>query len=372
MKTSPIQRIIMALIAISLIAFGVYFNAVKKSEPVREDAKPTVKIGIIYPMSGDGAIYGQAAKDTVEMFFEELNKQNPHFNYKVTFEDNQLDLAKTASLANKLINVDKADVIVTCLSNFGAVVSPLAERAKVLHFSVATDPAVATGFYNFMASSNVKGEAALLYEELVKRGAQRVDIVQVNATGPMVMVDYFKAKVAEEKGLTIDNIYSVNADEKDFRMLLAKIKNNNPDYVVVMLAMPTVDIFLKKYHEAGINIPFTGIETFTYLQNKALAEGMWYVDAAAATDEFAAKFEAKTGRNTTDYAEYLDMILQTVTTAYENTKSLDRVKVAEYVLNNSDGVETSVGRITADSEGILDGPPILRKVENGQTVVVKE
>ena len=372
MQASPIQRIIMSLVAIFLIAFGIYFNAIKKNEGIEESSKPIVKIGVIYPMSGDGAVYGQAAKDTADMFFEKLNKQNPHFNYEITFEDNQLDLAKTASLANKLINVDKVDVIVTCLSNFGAVVSPLAERNRVLHFSVATDLGVAAGFYNFIASSNVKGEAALLYEELVRHGVQRVDIVQVNATGPMVMVDYFKAKVAESQGLTIDNVYNVNADEKDFRILLAKIKNNNPDYVIVMLAMPTVDVFLKQYREANIDIPFTGIETFTYLQHKELAEGMWYVDAAAATDDFTKEYEAKTGRNTTDYAEYMDLILQTITTAYEKTQSLNKVKVGEYVLNHSDGVETSVGRITADGEGVLDGPPILRKIENGQSVIVKE
>lgn len=330
--------------------------------------KPTVKIGVIYPMSGDGAIYGQAAKDTVEMFFEEFNKRDRHFNYEVSFEDNQLKLPLTASLANKLTQVDKVDVLVSCLSNFGAVVSPIAEKAKTLHFSVATDPSVAKGYYNFMASSNVEGESQLLYDTLVKNNASRVDVVLVNATGPISMIDYFKSIAAKEKGLEVSNVYFVNGDEKDFRTLIAKIKEGNPDYLVVVLAMPAVDIFLKQYHEAGVKIPFTGIETFTYLQDKSLAEGMWYVDAASATDDFAKKYEAKTGRTSTDYAEYMDMILQMVTLGYEGANSTDKVKVGEYIQEHSSGLDTAVGKVSTKADGIIDGEPLLKKVENGKIV----
>ncbi len=352
-----------------LIITGLIMLLIQTKEPqVKNSNKPTIKIGVIYPMSGDGAIYGIAAKDTTTMFFDEFNKQDRRFNYEIIFEDNQLKLPLTAMLANRLIQVNKVDVLVTCLSNFGAVVSPIAENYKTLHFSVATDPTVANGFYNFMASSNIEGEVKLLYDTLLKHNARKVDIVVVNATGPISMVNYFKDIVAQEKGLKINNTYSVNANEKDFRILISKIKNNNPDYVILMLAMPTIDIFLKQYKENNANIPVTGIETFTYLQNKKLADGMWYIDTAPATDDFAKRYETKTGRNTTDYAEYMDLVLQMITLGYEGTNSTDKVKVAEYVQKYSNGMSTAIGTVSTKTDGIIDGEPILKKVENGKIV----
>ncbi|MBP5399781.1 MAG: ABC transporter substrate-binding protein [Alphaproteobacteria bacterium] len=336
------------------------------------NTKPVVKIGIMYPMSGDGAAFGDAAKNDVEMFFEEFNKKPHKFEYQAVFEDTQYKLAKQATLAQKLINVDKADVLITVMSNFGAVVSPMAEQSKVIHFSVATDPAVAKGKYNLITSSNPEGEADTMYRQLLKQGVKKVDVIVVNATGPQSMVDYFQKRIEQDHQIEIGQIFHVNAEEKDFRLMLYKIKESNPDYILVQLAMPTIDVFMKQYRESQINIPVTGIESYTYLQNRELAEGLWYVDAAPATDEFVKKYQEKTGKTATDYAEYMDFILQMITFGYEGAGTTDKEKVIDYIQNNSAGQNTAVGIISTDEDGILQGQAIVKKIINGQPVVVKE
>lgn len=336
------------------------------------EAKPVVKIGVMYPLSGDGAAFGSAAQKASEMFFEEFNKKPHKFDYKVIFEDNQFNLAKQMPITQKLINADKADVLITVMSNFGAAVAPTAEQNKVIHFSVATDPAVAKGNYNLITSSNPTGEANLLYEQLIKSNVQKVDVIVVNATGQESMLDYFQQAVANGKKLEIDKIHYVNPDEKDFHLMLYKIKENNPDYIVVFMAMPTIDVFMKQYRESGINIPVTGIESFTYLQNRELAEGLWYVDAAPATDDFVARYQAKTGSSTTDYAEYMDFILQMITFGYEGAGTTDKEQVISYIQNNSAGQITAVGKITTEPDGILNGQPIVKKIINGEPVRIEE
>ena len=344
----------------------------EKKETAQANSKPVIKIGAMYPLSGDGAAFGDAAKKDAEMFFAEFNKKPHKFEYKIIFEDNQYNLAKQATLAQKLINVDKVDVLVTVMSNFGAVVSPLAEQHKILHFSVATDPAVSKGFYNMITSSNPAGEADVMYKKLLKEGAEKVDIIVVNATGPQSMVDYFEERAAQDKQIKIGQTFHVNADEKDFRIMLYKIKENKPDYILVQLAMPTIDIFMKQYRESGINIPVTGIESFTYLQNRELAEGLWYVDAAPATDDFVARYQAKTGTATTNYAEYMDFILQMITFSYEGAGVTDREKVIDYIQNNSAGQITAIGKITTEPDGILNGQPVIKTIINGEPVVTEE
>ena len=344
----------------------------EKKENANADAKPVIKIGAMYPMSGDGAAFGQAAKNASEMFFDEFNKKPHKFDYKVIFEDNQYTLSKQATLTQKLINADKVDVLISVMSNFGAVVSPTAEQNKVIHFSVATDPAVSKGFYNLITSSNPAGEADVMYRQLLKEGAKKVDVVVVNATGPQSMVDYFEDRIKQDKKIEIGQTFHVNADEKDFRIMLYKIKESNPDYILVQLAMPTIDVFMKQYRESGINIPVTGIESFTYLQNREFAEGMWYVDAAPATEDFVARYQAKTGSTATDYAEYMDFILQMITFGYEGAGTPDKEQVINYIQDNSDGQITAVGAITTEPDGILNGQPIVKKIINGEPVKVEE
>ena len=286
------------------------------------------------------------------MFFEEFNQKPHKFNYQVVFEDNQNKLSQQAILAQKLINADKVDVLITAMSNFGAVVSQMTDQHKIMHVSIATDPTVANGKYNIITSSNPTGEAELLYSQ--------------------TMLDYFHKEIEKKNDLKIGQIYHVNPDEKDFRTMLYKIKESNPDYVVAFLFMPTIDVFMKQYKESGISIPVTGIESFTYLQNREFAEGLWYVDAASATDDFVSKYQTKTGRTSTDYAEYMDFALQVITFGYEGAGTTDKEKVIDYIQNNSTGQITAVGKITTEPDGILNGQPVVKKVVNGNPTKIEE
>lgn len=355
-----------------VIAIGGYWLLITKPTLVT-DNRPVVKVGVIYPLSGDGALYGTAAKATVEIFLEDFKKENPHYNYEFIWEDNQLKLAETVKLANKLISMDKVNVLITCLSNHGQAVSPIAEKNKVLHFSVATDPAVAKGEYNFTVATSPERESQKLVEEMLQRKVKNVDAVVMNAQGPDMIFEIFK-KAAEENGIKVNQIFKSNAGERDFRMIITKINNSNPDIIMAMLQMPEVDIFMRQLKESGSHIPVTGVETFSYLKNKDLAEGMFYIDAASSTKEFAQKFKEKTGEENTAYGEYLYTILQILTKGYEES-GMDRIPshldIADRVLSNTDQMNTAIGTITINNEGVVDSNSVIKKIENGKTIIVE-
>lgn len=93
-------------IFVVLGGYWVMLNNPPEKELI-EPSKPVVKIGVIYPMSGDGANFGAAAQVTKEIFMEDLQIANPKYNYQFVWEDNQLKLPQTASAAQKLISLDK-------------------------------------------------------------------------------------------------------------------------------------------------------------------------------------------------------------------------------------------------------------------------
>lgn len=357
--------------------FGSYWvllnNPPAKNEN-SQDNSPMIKIGVIYPQSGDGARFGAAAKVAAEIFMEDTQKKNPHYNYQFVWEDNQLKLPQTVSAAQKLINLDKVDVLITSLSNFGQAVNPIAEKNKTLHFSIATDPNVAKGKYNFIVATSAEKEAQKLVTELQKRRIKNVVAVVLNAQGPEMVFDVFKT-TAEKNGIRISQIFKSNPGERDFRMMISRLSENTPEMIVVLLQMPEIDIFLRQLQQSKYKIPVTGIETFSYLRDKNLAEGMFYVDAAAPMTEFTERFKEVTGRDSTEYGEYFYTVLQILANTYQqfpgDYKTIPGA-VAKKIIESGNGLDTAIGRVTVNAEGVFDTDAVIKEVNNGHAVVVKD
>ena len=72
-----------------------------------------MKIGATLPLTGDSAEVGRAAKAGLEMVLDELKQKNLKYDYKLVFEDNQMNPQKVATTINKLINIDKSKAILT-------------------------------------------------------------------------------------------------------------------------------------------------------------------------------------------------------------------------------------------------------------------
>ena len=71
--------------------------------------KQIIKIGVLYPLTGDGAFLGESAKIATKMFFEDYN--NTKYKYELVWEDSQANPATAVSAVRKLINYDHVDVI---------------------------------------------------------------------------------------------------------------------------------------------------------------------------------------------------------------------------------------------------------------------
>ncbi|MDR1026270.1 MAG: ABC transporter substrate-binding protein, partial [Lactobacillus sp.] len=143
MKNSLLYKTILLF---AIIAGIICVHKYKAERVTIDSDKPTIKIGVIFPLSGDSAIYGESAQAAAEVFMDELSKIDTKYNYEIIFEDNRQKLSETVNIAKKFITYDKVDVLITFLANFGMAVAPVAQEYKTPHFSVASvDPNIARG-----------------------------------------------------------------------------------------------------------------------------------------------------------------------------------------------------------------------------------
>ena len=119
------------LMATSLVACG------EKTKAPAFPEKPTIKIGVSLPLSGDSANIGNAVKASINMALDEWKEKNTKYNYKVIFEDDALQVSKAAIIANKFINIDKVNAIMNIWGVTAPVVSEVAQNKNVIFFTCA-------------------------------------------------------------------------------------------------------------------------------------------------------------------------------------------------------------------------------------------
>lgn len=59
----------------------------------------------------------------------------------------------------------------------------------------------------------------------------------------------------------------------------------------------------KKAEKQADTRPIVGMQSFTFLKDKSLAEGLWYVDVAMADKDFLRRYKNLTGDDVTNFAE---------------------------------------------------------------------
>ena len=371
-----IWSVITVIVVALIIAFGIHRKQVEETalREANTTGKPVVKIGVVYPLSGNTAKWGKAAQVAGEMFFEEFNKKaDEHkFHYQLLWADNMSEARHAQTAAMKLINVDSIDAAISSISALAAPVSLLAEKNKVLSISVTSDPEIRKRAYNFSLVSDLREMAEKFYEVLLKKGVKRISIVGQQSSGQIGFVEEVQKLFQEKQGIQISSVHYTNPGEYEFRILIQKIKREKPDYIYAQMLNPEIDVFMKQLKEANVSIPVSGLHIFNYIENKNLAEGLWWVDSAIATPDFMEKYSKKAGHETLDYGECFYTILDIITAAYEGVGEKDNDKAVDFIMTHIQNYPTVIGNILTDRTRLIFGPTTVQKIVNGKMVIVSE
>lgn len=328
-------------------------------------AKPIVKIGVIAPMSGSQASLGDEIRHALTLAQEDLRSNS--YEYQVIIEDDQMSASKTAPAAQKLLNVDRVDALITFSSGTGNVAAPMAERLGVPHISICSDPNVAKGKYNFIHATPPSVEARRFAQEVARRGIKSIAIFELNHQGALAISNAMLKEI-EPLGIKVTSRNRVNSGERDFRMPIAKVKSEKPDLLFLILFSPEVELLQKQINEAGLTIPSSGIETFDITEKPELFEGFWYVSSsavpAALRQRMAQKFNVKKFYLAGFTYDAVNLIAQAAENAAAGESASLREKIARE-LQSPGRFKSILGPLSADSEGIIQSPALLMQIKNG-------
>lgn len=290
------------ILALALALAMIMFAGCAKEE------SNTIKIGGIFPLSGDVAVYGVECRNGVEMAIKEINanggvkfvEQDENGNPVEVFkmieliaEDDEGNPEKSVNAYKKLVTKDNVETIVGSLtSGCTAAITSLAQTQKVLMVAPAAtmesitdagnyvfracfiDPFQGTVGGKFAAENLGKTKAAVLY-----------DITNDYSVG---LYTNFKTSFEAAGGKVVAEESYAKGD-MDFNAQLTKIKNANPDVVYLPDYYATVSLIAKQLRAQGIDTPIVGADGWGGIVDNAGDEVLngFYSDhyAADSTDE---------------------------------------------------------------------------------------
>lgn len=353
----------LGLIIIVMIIIGVVAVSIKSPKSPTKNNKPIIKIGVSLFMTGDMAYMGKALKGVVEIAQEDLKSQNLKNNYQFIIEDNAFDNKQIMAVNSKFINIDKVDAIIDFATKPGKLTNTSLKDKSIIHFNAcASDASIAKGKYNFLHTTLPDKEAEKL-AQMLKRKYQKPVIVALNEESSQISARYMQ-QYLHDIG-TKAQIFNINPEERDMRLLIEKIEQSKPDVYIVMLYSPTSEIFIRQMKEKGIATPITSTQYFSNLNDLNLIEGAEYVDYAGVEGEMKkriAKHNNRVSNYTMCNGNIYDIVMLLVS-AFEKAPTKNRTVDELGKISKYDGV---MGKVVANEDGVFQALPVKRIVKNGQ------
>ncbi|MDP2830456.1 MAG: ABC transporter substrate-binding protein, partial [bacterium] len=243
---------------------------------------------------------------------------------------------------------------------------------KVVHFSISTDPKVLEYPFSVKNGSDPFELGRVMAEEVNRRKYERIYIMSSNHEGVLSIVNVFKNYSNVKEKIVGEEL--VNPSEADFRTVLIKAKEKNPDAILLEILPGGLGLAAKQAKQLGINVPLFGAVVFEN-QNAINAaegslEGQWYVNSDV-SDEFIKKFRNQYNKMPSREASngYVSIIL--IDQAVNNIGD-DSTKVNNYLHQLKEFVSRAIKGGVRVENGNFINYAVVKTIKNGQFVPYEE
>lgn len=390
-------KMIGGFLVIIVVAFLVWYGVgrQKSTDQTRTEAgqqqeagalTASVKVGVIVPLTGDAASYGETARNVFRIATDEINtaggvKGRP---LELIIEDGKCNGGDAAAAMQKLANVDGVAAVIGgfCPSESLAAV-PIAEQKKIALFSAGSSNPELTGKSPYFMRNypSDASQGAVLADVAVKRGWKKVAFMQEQLDYPLGIYKAFAIQFQRNKGAVVKEEFASTA--ADVRLSLKKLRAEKPDALFIDTQTSAAsERVLKQVKELRWTIPLLFansllIDPKIIEVNKDALEGAIAAEFGVYPEnsKFKALVETYKGRYGTDmpYQSYAQTEYDAVFMVRDALIAVgeDGEKISQW-LRSTIGWEGASGAITIGGDGDRVGGYVSKVIKGGKAELLQE
>jgi branched-chain amino acid transport system substrate-binding protein len=243
-------------------------------------AQDKIKIGAIYPLSGNAASAGTSAKAALEVAAEIINEDHPELGdltlakgaglpglkgakVEIVFADNQGTPAAGQNQALRLITEEKVHALVGAYqSGITLTASAIAEKYGIPFLSGESVAANLTerGFKWFFRTTPVASDIARIYMDFLKElkgSGTKVDAIAIVNENTEYGTSIAKVlrEAAKENGFNISVEIPYSANTTDVQSQVLQLKDKNPDVIIFVSYTSDAILYMKTMQALGYKPP---------------------------------------------------------------------------------------------------------------------
>lgn len=364
-----LRRRLQLQVTMRRLALGLLFLSLALMADARAPRAPlyTYKVGVLIPLSGDESYLGKSLMNGLRL----AEKQTPEKDryLRLVFEDSGGSRAQVILGTRKLIDLERAKMMITQGTFETELAAPIQEEHQVLSFNYCWDPTI-TEKYKYIFSGTVTYKSwidaslKLLQEQRIKKIAG----VIAQEAGDTAAWEYLK-KNAGALGIEITGEALIPAEARDFRATIAKMAESKPEMVFMILTYPGSDIFLKQLHELLPELGATGY--LDHVHDKSLANGMSYISEQGDNIDFKKMYADE--YDTDDFHLIAMYGYDTYNILNQLAKDMpvwdaERARDRLIELKSFRGMS---GTLSSNEYGAIEPPVYLKQVQFGEPVMIR-
>jgi len=328
-----------------------------------------IKVGGNLELTGTTAAFGSAAKNAINLAFEQQNAKGGVLGKKLTLvaADNKSDAGESTAAVTKLVTQDKVVAVIGSMTSSVTLAAvPVVTDSKIPMISpsgtnakVTVDPATGTvrpWIFRACFIDPFQGQVGANFALNNLKAKTAAVIIDQKSDYSKGLADAFVTNFTKGNGTITSTEQYVGGSDKDFRSILTNIKAKNPDMVWLPGYYGEVGLIVKQARVLGMTMPFMGgdgwddPELFN-IGGKDAMNNTFYVDHVATDDPamatFVSDYKAKFNSEPNAMAALGYDAANLLVKAIGDAKSTDPEKLRS-ALENMKGFQGVGGEITID------------------------
>lgn len=231
-----------------------------------------IPVAAAFSLTGAAAQYGESQKNALEMAVDDLNEVGG-VTYALTVEDDATDPQQAIQVFDGFISDGASVIIGPTLSNTAKQTDPVAQEAGVPVLGVSNTAAGITEIGDYIFRDSLTEDAVIpqtVTAAVEEFGLEKVVVMYSNDDAFTESGYQAFAAALEEEGVEVIETLTFSKTDTDFRALLDKAKQADPDALVVSALIEAAVPLVTQAREIGIEVPIIGGNGFN---SPALIEG---------------------------------------------------------------------------------------------------